>query len=98
MKRIGIISAAVLFLLLGNSARAYAWQEPKPKEEAKPAKEEPKAEAKADLSSLSSMLHARWKGGAASEATAEPTKAGQVRTFKIVKLDVANKKIELELV
>jgi len=44
------------------------------------------------------MLNARWKGGAASEAKAEPTKAGQVRTFKIVKLDVANKKIELELV
>lgn len=43
MKRIGIISAAVLSLLLGNSARAYAWQEPKPKEETKPAKEEPKA-------------------------------------------------------
>src|SRR6202047_1697568 len=43
MKRIGIISAAVLFLLLGNSARAYAWQKPKPKEETKPAKEEPKA-------------------------------------------------------
>src|SRR6267142_2143074 len=64
---------------------------------AQAAKEEPKAEAKADLSSLSSMLNARWKGGAASEATAEPTKAGQVRTFKIVKLDVANKKIELEL-
>jgi len=62
------------------------------------AKEEPRVEAKADLSSLSSMLNARWKGGAASEATAEPTKAGQVRTFKIVKLDVANKKIELELV
>jgi len=43
MKRIGIVSAAVLFLLLGNTARAYGWQEPKPKEEAKPAKEEPKA-------------------------------------------------------
>ena len=43
MKRFGIISAAVLFLLLGNTTRAYAWQEPKPKEEAKPAKEEPKA-------------------------------------------------------
>lgn len=43
MKRFGIISAAVLFLLLGNTTRAYAWQEPKPKEETKPAKEEPKA-------------------------------------------------------
>ena len=62
------------------------------------AKEEPRAEAKADLSSLSSMLNARWKGGAAAEAKPEPTQAGQVRTFRIVKLDVSNKKIELELV
>ena len=62
------------------------------------AKEEPRAEAKADLSSLSSMLNARWKSGAASEAKPEPTRAGQVRTFRIVKLDAAAKKIELELV
>jgi small subunit ribosomal protein S1 len=62
------------------------------------AKEEPRAEAKADLSSLSSMLNARWKSGAASEAKAEPVRAGQVRTFRIVTLDVAGKKIELELV
>jgi len=62
------------------------------------AKEEPRSEAKADLSSLSSMLNARWKGGATSEAKSEPTRAGQVRTFRIVKLDVTAKKIELELV
>ncbi len=62
------------------------------------AKEEPRAEAKADLSSLSSMLNARWKGGGTSEAKSEPTRAGQVRTFRIVKLDLAAKKIELELV
>ena len=62
------------------------------------AKVEPKVEGKADLSSLSSMLNARWKSGAASEAKVEPTKAGQVRTFRIAKLDVAGKKIELELV
>jgi small subunit ribosomal protein S1 len=61
-------------------------------------KEESKAEAKADLSSLSSMLNARWKGGAASEAKVEPTQAGQVRSFRIVKLDLESKKIELELV
>jgi len=61
------------------------------------AKVEPKAEAKSDLSSLSSMLNARWKGGT-GEPKAEPTAAGQVRTFKITKLDVAGKKIELELV
>ena len=41
MKRIGIIGAAALFLIVGYTARAYAWQEPK--EESKPAKEEPKA-------------------------------------------------------
>jgi cytoskeletal protein RodZ len=41
MKRIGIIGAAALFLVVGYTARAYAWQEPK--EESKPAKEEQKA-------------------------------------------------------
>ncbi len=61
------------------------------------AKEETRAEAKADLSSLSSMLHARWKGGAQSKAEPEPVRAGQIRNFRIVKLDVAGKKIELEL-
>jgi small subunit ribosomal protein S1 len=61
-------------------------------------KQEPRAEAKADLSSLSSMLNARWKGGATSETKSEPTRAGQVRTFRIVKLDLTTKKIELELV
>lgn len=60
-------------------------------------KEEPHAESKADLSSLSSMLNARWKSGT-SEVKAEPTQAGQVRSFRIVKLDVTSKKIELELV
>jgi hypothetical protein len=44
------------------------------------------------------MLNARWKGGATSEAKSEPTRAGQVRTFRIAKLDVTAKKIELELV
>jgi hypothetical protein len=41
MKRIGIIGAAALFSIVGYTARAYAWQEPK--EESNPAKEEPKA-------------------------------------------------------
>jgi small subunit ribosomal protein S1 len=54
--------------------------------------------AKADLSSLSSMLQARWKTGAGAPAKAEPARAGQVRSFRIAKLDRAAKKIELELV
>jgi len=63
-----------------------------------PAKEESKVESNADLSSLSSMLKARWKGSAASgPAKAEAVRAGQVRSFRIAKLDRAAKKIELEL-
>jgi small subunit ribosomal protein S1 len=52
--------------------------------------------AKADLASLSSMLQARWKGGAeASTSKPEDIRAGQVRSFRIAKLDSSNKQIEL---
>jgi small subunit ribosomal protein S1 len=55
--------------------------------------------SKADLSSLSSMLQARWKGGAAAgETKPEAVRPGQVRSFRITKLDPAAKKIDLELV
>ncbi len=52
----------------------------------------------ADLSSLSSMLQSRWKSGA-SPIAAKPdaSSVGQVRSFRISKLDAASKKIELEL-
>lgn len=59
--------------------------------------EEPKQAAKADLSSLSSMLQARWKGATPNPEKKEPARAGQIRSFKIAKLDKAAKKIELEL-
>jgi small subunit ribosomal protein S1 len=52
--------------------------------------------ARADLSALTSMLNAKWKSGAAS-AKAEPAHAGQIRSFRILKLDAAQKKIELEI-
>jgi small subunit ribosomal protein S1 len=53
---------------------------------------------KADLASLTSMLQARWKGGAVAES-AKPQEllGGQVRSFRIQRLDTAAKKIELEL-
>jgi small subunit ribosomal protein S1 len=55
-------------------------------------------EAKADLSSLSSMLKDRWKGNTkAPAAKPDPLGEGQIRTFKIVKLDAEAKKIEVEL-
>ncbi len=57
-----------------------------------------KTEGKADLSSLSSMLKDRWKGNTpAAAAKPEPLSEGQIRTFKIVKLDADAKKIEVEL-
>ncbi len=57
-----------------------------------------KTEGKADLSSLSSLLSARWKGQSPAPAAApEPLSEGQIRTFKIARLDAASKKIEVEL-
>jgi small subunit ribosomal protein S1 len=58
------------------------------------------ATGKVDLSALSSMLNARWKGGAVGSVSAkkEAPQAGQVRSFKITKLDAGSKKIEVELV
>jgi small subunit ribosomal protein S1 len=57
-----------------------------------------KSEGKVDLSGLSSMLKDRWKGNtAAASAKPEPLSEGQIRSFKIVKLDVEAKKIEVEL-
>ena len=54
--------------------------------------------SKPDLSSLGSMLQARWKSGApAAEAKPETMRAGHICKFRIVKLDAATKKIELEL-
>ncbi len=53
---------------------------------------------KVDLSSLGSMLQARWKGGAPSVMPApEPLRAGQVRSFKIARLDAASNAIQLKL-
>ena len=51
-----------------------------------------------DLSSLTAMLSAKWKqGSSTSTARPEAARAGQVRSFKVTKLDPATKKIELEL-
>jgi len=61
------------------------------------AQKEPSGSAKADLASLSSMLQARWKTGDGAPVKAEPARAGQVRSFRIKKIDQAAKKIELEL-
>jgi small subunit ribosomal protein S1 len=63
-----------------------------------PEEKEARAGAKADLSSLGSMLQSRWKNGAPTGASKpEDLRAGQIRSFRIAKLDSSAKKIELEL-
>src|ERR1017187_10317930 len=52
----------------------------------------------ADLSALTSMLKARWKGGAAPAGSQpEPLSVGRIRSFRIAKLDRETEKIELKL-
>jgi small subunit ribosomal protein S1 len=59
---------------------------------------ETKPASKVDLSGLSSMLKDRWKGNSPAKSTGpEPLSAGQIRSFKIVKIDAEAKKIEVEL-
>jgi len=57
---------------------------------------------KADLSSMSAMLNAKWKQGAVESSLAAPqqapAKAGQIRQFRIISIDAGQKKIQLELV
>ncbi len=72
--------------------------EERPAKEDKPADVASSSSAQPDLSSLGSMLQNRWKTGpAASETTPESARAGQIRKFRIAKLDPATKNIELEL-
>jgi small subunit ribosomal protein S1 len=62
-----------------------------------PANHQTHTPSKADLSALTSMLQARWKGGSSASSKPEAIHAGQVRSFRIVKLNRAAKMIELEL-
>lgn len=52
-----------------------------------------------DVSSLSSMLAARWKSGAVAESSKpQEIQSGQIRKFRITRLDPSAKTIEVELV
>jgi small subunit ribosomal protein S1 len=76
---------------LGDGVHAVCRITESKEEEAKP------AEGRADLSSLSSMLQARWKSGETVGGKSEAVRSGQIRSFRITKLDPSAKKIELEL-
>jgi small subunit ribosomal protein S1 len=57
------------------------------------------AVARVDLTSLSSMLKAKWKGGEARQAVVSNgvLAPGQIRSFRLVRLDAEAKKIEVAL-
>ena len=83
---------------LGEGIRASCRMDTLP---AAPEKNSPVADqpsSKPDLSSLGSMLQARWKGNTpGAQAKPEPVRNGQIRNFRIARLDPATKKIELDL-
>jgi small subunit ribosomal protein S1 len=92
--RVADISRGKALVELGEGIQAYCAIAPEAKAEDSP---EPST---ANLSALSSMLAAKWKHGQAGSSVPgkrEPARSGQVRSFRILKLDPAQKKIELEL-
>ncbi|GGG90552.1 S1 RNA-binding domain-containing protein [Silvibacterium dinghuense] len=58
--------------------------------------ENSEAAGAANLSSLTAMLQARWKGSVKAPATDTGLKVGQVRSFRITVLDAAQKRVEVE--
>jgi small subunit ribosomal protein S1 len=58
---------------------------------------EEKASGGADLSALTSMLQARWKGKTVAKAAAEPVGVGQIRSFRITKIDREAERIEVAM-
>jgi small subunit ribosomal protein S1 len=67
-----------------------------------PKEDKPSSGGSVDLSAITSMLANKWKGGAGEISSSRErdtgVKAGQVRSFRISKLDPERKRIDLELV
>jgi small subunit ribosomal protein S1 len=88
------LTPGVATVELGEGIRAHCDVATSP--ETVPASGAPQA---LDLSSLSSMLKAQWKGSNPSASkVAEPLSVGQVRSFKLVKLDRDAQNIRVALV
>ncbi|MEJ7608098.1 MAG: S1 RNA-binding domain-containing protein, partial [Bryobacteraceae bacterium] len=80
---------------LGEGVFAFCKLAVEEKEEARQAPSE-----KADISSLTAMLTARWKqGGAPAEIRAEKAsfRSGQIRSFRIASIDSESKRLQLDL-
>lgn len=92
--RVMAVSAGSAHVELGEGIQAECLVR---KEQSKPESSSSNA-SQSDLGSLTSMLQARWKGGAvAASSPPEELQAGQVRSFRITKVDREQKKIEVEL-
>jgi small subunit ribosomal protein S1 len=86
-------SAGEATIELGNGIRALCRVGSAPAAEAASA-----SGGAADLSALTSMLAARWKSGSAPAGSKpEPLSVGQIRSFRIAKLDREAEKIELKV-
>jgi len=95
--RVVEVAGQIAYIELGDGIRSTCPLKAAPVAEA--AASEPAKAAPADLSALTSLLSARWKGNApAAKAGPDPLSAGQIRSFKISKLDAEAKKVEVELV
>ncbi len=95
--RVVAITPSSIDVELGDGIRGTC-RPPKAGAGAQPSASGAETSAKADLSSLSSLLQARWKGNAPAPQTGpEPLAEGQVRSFRIAKLDAEKKTIDLEL-
>jgi len=91
-------SATLTIVELGEGIRAHCRVKPGSPAVPVAAAPEAKSAGKLDLSNLSSMLKDRWKGNTPAAASApEAMGEGQIRSFKITKLDPETKKIEVEL-
>jgi small subunit ribosomal protein S1 len=53
---------------------------------------------RADISTMTAMLAARWKSGPDFEAEQKTVRTGQIRQFRIINMDPQSKRIEVEAV
>jgi small subunit ribosomal protein S1 len=91
--RVAEVSGSFATVELGEGIRAIC----KLGTGAKSANAGQQSDGSADLKSLSSMLAAKWKSGTVVQAASSELTPGQVRSFRVTKLDPAAKKIEVEL-
>ena len=88
--RVVSVSGDRMKVELGEGVTAFA---PVPEQR----KEAAAGAQKADLSSLTQMLAQKWKSGGGAAESGEGVRAGQIRSFKIVQIDLEKKRIDLAL-